>query len=580
MRKIIIINVYMKIKNVLSSISLLGCLAFAVGLTTVTAGNTASWKTLKTTSAGWGSIDVRYPSDVLPVTNKSLKLNAWKGERVAAQALLMAPRGVKKMTFSVSDLKGSKGRIASGQMKAYYVGYAMTDAFKGKNGKTGCAGRSPEEFDSSRVADRLYAASEVTVGVARVQPVWLDIRVPRTTAAGIYKGTVEFNCDGRKLSLPLSVTVANRTLPEPKDWAFHLDLWQNPYAVARYWNVPLWSKEHFDRMRPLMKSLAEAGQKVITCSIIQHPWNGQTYDAFESMILKMKKLDGTWTYDYSVFDKWVEFMMSCGITAQIDCYTIVPWHYRFDYYDMASNSTKIIACKPGEKAYEDFMLSFLTDFAKHLKAKGWFSRTCIAMDERPMEQLRTAYDIVKRADPDFRIEGAAHYYPEIEPKMYDISLVYEDGLIPAEALKARKAAGLKTTFYTCCGPERPNTFTFSAPAESAWMGWHAAAIGYDGYLRWAYNSWTKDPLKDTRFRAWPAGDCFLVYPDGSSIRFERLVHGIQDFEKIQILKRTLNAQQLQKLDRTLKRFAPVSYDPQDDAALLVREAEAVLRSLE
>lgn len=27
---------------------------------------------------------------------------------------------------------------------------------------------------------------------------------------------------------------------------------ENPYAVARYYGVPLWSKEHFDAMRPII----------------------------------------------------------------------------------------------------------------------------------------------------------------------------------------------------------------------------------------------------------------------------------------------------------------------------------------
>ena len=83
----------------------------------------------------------------------------------------------------------------------------------------------------------------------------------------------------------------------------------------------------------------------------------------------------------------------------------------------------------------------------------------------------------------------------------------------------------------------PTLFTFSEPAEASWLMWHAVAGGYDGYLRWAYNSWTKDPLHDSRFRSWAAGDCYLVYPGSSSIRMERLVEGIQDAEKIRILRK-------------------------------------------
>lgn len=68
-----------------------------------------------------------------------------------------------------------------------------------------------------------------------------------------------------------------------------LDLWQNPFAVARYYQVPLWSQAHLDAMRPLMKMLADAGQKIITASIMHKPWNGQTEDFFETMVTWMKR---------------------------------------------------------------------------------------------------------------------------------------------------------------------------------------------------------------------------------------------------------------------------------------------------
>ena len=48
------------------------------------------------------------------------------------------------------------------------------------------------------------------------------------------------------------------------EWTFHLDLWQNPYAVARYYNVAPFSQEHFDLMRPIMKRYADAVYLLIT----------------------------------------------------------------------------------------------------------------------------------------------------------------------------------------------------------------------------------------------------------------------------------------------------------------------------
>ncbi|MBP9984589.1 MAG: DUF4091 domain-containing protein, partial [Prevotella sp.] len=74
----------------------------------------------------------------------------------------------------------------------------------------------------------------------------------------------------------------------------------------------------------------------------------------------------------------------------------------------------------------------------------------------------------------------------------------------------------------------------------AYIGWFTAANNFDGFLRWAFNSWVENPETDSRFRTWPAGDTYIVYPEArSSIRYERLVEGIQDYEKIRIIKKQL-----------------------------------------
>ncbi|MBR5051966.1 MAG: DUF4091 domain-containing protein [Bacteroidaceae bacterium] len=525
-----------------------------------------AWTQVKQPTFGWGSIDVRYSKTQVPTTTKkSPLLRAWRGERVSAQAVLSTSKELKSVSFTVSDLKSGKNIIPASAIKKYFVRYVLAEPFYNKK-------------DSMLCADRLDPVENLKVNANTTQPIWLDIHVPAEAKAGTYQGTVTMNCDGKKLSLPIQLQVADKVLPEPSKWAFHLDLWQNPYAVARYYEVPLWSQQHFDLMRPMMELLASAGQKVITCSVISRPWNGQTFDPFESMIAKMKLLDGSWKYDYTVFDKWVEFMMSCGITEQIDCYTLVPWHYRFEFYDCATNTVQYLACRPGEAKYHDFIVPFLKDFSRHLRQKGWFERTYIAMDERPKDQMEAAWRTIQDADPEFKIEGAANYNVESEEadRVDDISVAFQYNLLKKEALARRTAKGQKITFYTCCGPERPNTFTFSPPAESAYLGWHALACGYDGYLRWAYNSWTKQPNQDSRYGNWPAGDCYLVYPGGSSIRFERLIEGIQAYEKVRILRPSLNLKGAKDLDEMLRYFAPNTYKAETDPVALLRKANDLL----
>ena len=62
-------------------------------------------------------------------------------------------------------------------------------------------------------------------------------------------------------------------------------------------------------------------------------------------------------------------------------------------------------------------------------------------------------------------------------------------------------------------------------------------VGLDGFLRWAWNSWPEDPVRDGSFRGWRAGDTYLVYPGGApSFRFLEMRNGIATAEKLRVLK--------------------------------------------
>lgn len=546
--------------------------------------DTVKWQQCKRAfNSAWGSTDVRYSKTNVPDANaRKWQGKVWKGERINALALLWSTRNCRDVQVKVSDLKGPGGTvIPASAVQAGFLRYVMTDELN-KN-KRGTCGHRPDRtlFDSSVVADIIDVKQKHDLDSRHTQPVWLTIRTPKDIKAGVYRGKVSFTAqDARFAPLDIELTVGDRVLPAPAEWGFWLDLWQNPYAVARYHQVPLWSDEHFEAMRPMMQQLADAGQKCITATIMHHPWGGQTEDAFESMVMRVKRLDGSWDFDYAVFDRWVEFMMSMGIDREINCYSMIPWKLSFQYYDQASDGMKFVNAKVGSPEYRDYWLPFLKDFARHLKEKGWFEKTTIAMDERPMEQMQKAIAIIQEADPVYRVALAGNYHAQIEKDIVDYCIA-SNQLFPQDILAARRAQGKRSTYYTCCSESYPNTFTFSPPAESAWLGWYAAAADFDGYLRWAYNSWVKDPLRDSRFRAFGGGDCYLIYPGGrSSVRMERLVEGIQDYEKVKILKEELknNPARLQQLDEVLKLFR-IERLAEEPAEKAVNKARQVLNGL-
>ncbi|MGX5820500.1 glycoside hydrolase domain-containing protein [Chitinophaga lutea] len=500
-----------------------------------------AWNAVKPgTHVYFGSADIRYDKLYAPEAaslRRSWEGHAWKGERVHTQFVVFTTTPLQNVSIETGALRDAQGHtIPATAVKPGFLRYVMTDELNAEGG--GCGHRKPQDFDSSLVADAIDNISTINIGARQTQPVWLSVRVPANTAPGVYKGQVRVKANGRYLPdvLPYQVTVSSRTLPAPKDWAFHLDLWQSPYAVARVHQTPVWSQQHLDAMRPYMQMLADAGQKVVTASIIYDPWNSQTEDIYGDMVKWTKKKDGSWHYDYSVFDKWVSFMESVGIDKQIACYSMIPWNLKFYYHDEVARRDTFIVAKPGTAEYDAHWRPMLADFAKHLQAKGWFDKTCIAMDERPMEAMQHAIKLIRSVNKDFKVSLAGLYHKELVNDIYDYCVAAGSDFTKEEH-RERAEKGWPSTFYTCCTEGFPNTFTFSPPAEAAWMGWHAANRNYSGYLRWAYNCWVKNPLQDSRFRTWAAGDTYLVYPGArTSIRFERLIEGIQAYEKVRILR--------------------------------------------
>ena len=300
--------------------------------------------------------------------------SAWKGETVNAAAVICTPSGhvEKGVTVQAGPLRKGLRTIPADCVKAEFVGFVKGDELLEGYGQ--CGYRDTTVNKVMEAPDLIGFADKVDMEGLSQQMVWLSVKVPADAAPGRYRGSLILDSETMPApkTLEYVLTVVDRVLPDPSEWTFHLDLWQNPYSVARVAGVPLWSEEHFQALKPVMSLLASAGQKVVTTTIMDRPWNGQTEDPFGPMVTKTRCTDGSWTYDYSIFDKWVEFMESVGIDSQINCYTMIPWDLTFDYVDQASGTVRHERMDPGSDEYAEYWGSFLKDFAAHLKARGWF----------------------------------------------------------------------------------------------------------------------------------------------------------------------------------------------------------------
>ena len=498
--------------------------------------------------------------DAAPAT--SARLEGWRGERVSAQLLLWTASGAEGVEVEVEPFRSDGHTLPEDAARARFVRYVLSDEFGNK-----CGYHDPAIYPPHLVPDMLDDIEVFDIKARSVRPVWITVSIPADTPAGEYASTVKVYAKGRQLrTFDIGLTVIGRELPPPAEWNYYLDLWQHPAAVARVEGLDLWSDAHFEALVPYMRLLADAGQKVVTTTLNKDPWNNQCFDAYADMIVWTKNADGSWSYDYTVFDRWVELMTGLGIDRTINCYSMLPWNNELHYRDGSTGRFVDVTADPGTPAFEELWVPFLTDFTGHLREKGWLGRTNIAMDERSPEEMTDALGLLRKTAPELGIAMADNKNSYLNYPFINSMCVKVRDRVPPQHIAERRAQGFITTYYVCCSDRFPNMFTFSAPAEAVYAGWYMAACGYDGFLRWAYNSWVGEPLTDSRFRTFPAGDTYIIYPGArSSVRFERLVEGIQDAEKISILKKEFAAKgtpeaasRLERLETLLSGFATIT----------------------
>ena len=253
----------------------------------------SEWKDVKGVRISWGCVDSSYAKTSVPVSKvvKALRLDAWRGETVMAEALVWSKKAAPDISFSLDcPFPAETGFVR------YNPDPDVIDTF-------------PQSLDLMPMT---------------CQPLWFAIEIPRDAAPGTYKGKVTVR-SGADIAgvLTLTVLVDSRVLPDPSQWKNVPDIIPNPWSVARYYHLAewkteyteAWSPEHFENMRPLMERLSSAGVRKIY--VPESDLGLKTTDSYRSMVVRLDRLDGT-SVEYSdVRDAWIAFLRSCGFDGDI-----------------------------------------------------------------------------------------------------------------------------------------------------------------------------------------------------------------------------------------------------------------------
>ncbi len=533
------------------------------------------------------------------LVNKESSMTVWQNDAANNAAILLTKDQDVKAQISVSDFTNELGDVLSKEnVEANFQKYVST--YAGSN----WIPTNPRPFDppmppkGHRVdAPDVIFGNELDIPAHTAQPIWIKVKTPMGTKPGIYEGTITISLnDDEKIELKQVVEVLEVSLDSKND--YYLNLWQYPYSSSEYYNVETFSEEHLAIVKNQMKPYMEAGGKTGTASIIEEPWYHQTYCDYPSMV-KWHKNNGKWEFDYTDFDKWVSFLLNEIKVSYVECYSIVPWENRLQFTE--DGEVKVQTAAPGTDEWNDAWGHFLKDFAKHLDQKGWFDKIIIAMDERPMDQMNAALNLIEsipnKDGHTFKVGGAVgSYNKDVWDRLFTVTPHIGNingGNIPLEKMRQladeRRKEGKLTSIYTMIH-DYPGMFSLSDPAESAWTIWFAEYCNTDGFLRWAYDAWVENPLEDNAHPYFESGDMFFVYPGDykgkdtqtrTSPRFEMMSEAIKDVRKLRQMSESSEEmnKKVTKLIDSVKSFYGKGYSNGIGSAGFITASEKTKSSL-
>ena len=387
----------------------------------------------------------------------------------------------------------------------------------------------------------------------QLQAVWVELDLCDRLPAGEYPVTVRLvNSKGEILAEnELTLTVIDALLP-PQEMI--LTQWFHCDCLANYYNVAVWSEEHWRIVENFAATAAKNGINMLLTPVHTPPLDTAVGgERTTTQLVDVTLENGTYSFGFDKLDRWIDMCDRVGIRYFEIAHLFTQWG--------AKRAPKIMATSDGEykrifgwetdsasKEYSQYLRAFLTAFLAHMRARGDDKRCYFHLSDEPNHRHVEHYRAAKAIVADL-LEG----YP-IMDALSNFEF-YQDGLVKLPIPSSDHIAPFIETgvpelwTYYCCVQALGVSNRFIAMPL-----WRTRSIGLQfykfnivGFLHWGYNFYNTslsrspiNPYLDTcAGYSFPAGDAFSVYPaqDGTaleSIRILSFFEALQDARALRL----------------------------------------------
>ena len=487
----------------------------------------------------------------MPKRRQPIVISAAKGEYEPFQLVIAPKRDLKNVSVRISALQASRGEtIPAEAVDVCRVGYVNVTT---PTDEIGCAGEWPDPLPPCDKSFDLRAADGV-------QPLWITVHVPRATAAGDYRGTIDLSAEGWKASVPFTLHVWDFEIPRENHLKTAFGF--SPSNVRRYHNL-----ETEDEQRRVVDLYFQ--------NFAEHRIAPYDFSPFDPIRVQFPETpDGEVKVDFSRFDPQAEKYFGPD--------------YRFSTFRLplqgmgggtfhSRHTGKIGRFEQGSAEYEKIFANYLRAIESHLREKGWLGKAYVYWFDEPepkdYEFVRDGMERIHRAAPGLRRMLTEQPEKELDGAV-DIWCPVSPNVKPDDVANER-AKGNEFWWYICTGPKGPycTLFIDHYAIEFRMWSWQTWKTGVQGLLIWQSNYWTSDaafpapqvqnPWEDPMSyvsgystpagtkKQWGNGDGRFIYPPNrdpmndknkhlvgpvNSIRWEMLREGIEDYEYFWLLR--------------------------------------------
>ena len=484
-----------------------------------------------------------FPGDVRG--EHALRTSEFRGARNQHLSLQLAIRSrtpIRDVRVEVKPLEGTGRRISG--LEIHRVAYVVVGSHTPDSPPEELVGEAPGWYPDP-LEDLPF-----NLEARRTASIWVTIHIPPDAAAGIYQGSILVRSGGRVVArMPFHLRVVTASVPEERtlkvtNW-FTLD----DKTARQFYGVEAFSPQWWTLVANVAGVLAAHRQNVIMTPLLR--------------LIQPRVEDGKLAYDFTDLDRWVETFKQAGALGYIEGSHLLDRAGSYEApllvptFQIVDGKPQSVSLPPDDSRVEAFLSGFLAALDAHLKQRGWESLYFQHVLDEPHGNEIPYYGrfaaLVHQHMPGIPTLDAvdAAHMPEVLQANCDVWVPqlgrFDDQM---QLIDQRLKSGKTVWFYTCLYPQKRylNRLMDFPLIKVRLLHWLDFRYGFTGFLHWGGNYWTPNPELDTQpviddnTELLPPGDAFIVYPDRehltvrSSIRFETMRSGIEDYEMLRALQ--------------------------------------------